>query len=107
MLRSLSLASCVPVTLLPSLISRPIKLDVCYDSQCRFDCNLGVWVCSGSNGRNAAKVVMYEDVGKKQVLQFTSVLRGCRSMLQAVQNFDSCLSELSSTRLRDLLTFGR
>lgn len=66
-----------------------------------------LYASSGSNGRNAAKVVMYEDVGKKQVLQFTSVLRGCRSMLQAVQNFDSCLSELSSTRLRDLLTFGK
>lgn len=72
-----------------------------------FCCNSDFWLCSGANGRNAAKVVMYEDVGKRQVLQFTAVLRGCRSMLQAVEHFDSCLSELTSGRLRDLLTFGK
>ena len=49
---------------------------------------------------------MYEDVGKKQVLQFTAALRGCRSMLQAASQFDPCLAELTSTHLRDLLTLG-
>jgi hypothetical protein len=49
---------------------------------------------------------MYEDVGKKQVLQFTAALRGCRSMLQANSHFDPCLSKLTSSHLRDLLTFG-
>lgn len=49
---------------------------------------------------------MYEDVGKKQVLQFTAALRGCRSMLQAASHFDPCLLKLTSSHLRDLLTFG-
>lgn len=62
---------------------------------------------SEANGRNASKVVMYEDVGKKQVHQFTAALRGCRSMLQAAAAFESYLPELSSNRLRDLLTIGR
>lgn len=62
---------------------------------------------SEANGRNASKVVMYEDVGKKQVHQFTAALRGCRSILQGAATFESCLPELSSNRLRDLLTTGR
>lgn len=49
---------------------------------------------------------MYEDVGKKQVHQFTAALRGCRTMLQAAAYFESCLSDLNSTRLRDLLAPG-
>jgi len=81
-------------------------LTYCYDSSAGFCCNLDLSLCSGGSGRNAAKVVLYEDVGKKQVLHFTAALRGCRSMLQAVTHFDSCVSKLTSSRLRDLLTIG-
>jgi DNA mismatch repair protein MSH6 len=61
---------------------------------------------SGAKGRNAANVVMYEDVSKRQVHQFTAALRGCRAMLQAVNAFSTCLPSFLCPYLRDLLTLG-
>ncbi|KAH9551678.1 hypothetical protein CY35_09G025900 [Sphagnum magellanicum] len=62
---------------------------------------------SGAKGRNAANVVMYEDVSKRQVHQFTAALRGCRAMLQAVTAFSTCLPSFLCPYLRDLLTLGK
>ncbi len=51
-------------------------------------------------------MVMYEDVSKRQVHQFTAALRGCRAMLLAVTAFSTCLPSFLCPYLKDLLTLG-
>ncbi|XP_068662211.1 DNA mismatch repair protein MSH6 isoform X2 [Aristolochia californica] len=61
----------------------------------------------GANGRNANKVVLYEDAAKKQLKEFVLVLRGCQTMMQACTSLGSMLDTVESTLLHELLTPGR
>lgn len=61
---------------------------------------------SEANGRNANKVVLYEDAGKKQLQEFISALRGCESMSQACSSLGVILENVESRLLHHLLTPG-
>ncbi|GBG86212.1 hypothetical protein CBR_g41117 [Chara braunii] len=61
---------------------------------------------AGGSGRFAQNVVLYEDSSKRHLGQFTSVLRGCRAMVRAIQEFKSCEKDISSSLLRHLVTPG-
>ncbi|KAL5699852.1 DNA mismatch repair protein msh6 [Ranunculus cassubicifolius] len=60
----------------------------------------------GANGRNANKVVLYEDASKKQLNEFISALRGCELLAGACSGFSVALKHLESPLLRRLLTTG-
>lgn len=62
--------------------------------------------CSESNGRNANKVVLYEDAAKKQLQEFISALRGCELMIHACSSLGSILENVDSGALDHLLTLG-
>lgn len=62
--------------------------------------------CSEANGRNANKVVLYEDAAKKQLQEFISVLRGCELMTQACSTLGVILENVESKQLHHLLTPG-
>eukprot|EP00850_Spirogloea_muscicola_P017997 SM000160S02538 [mRNA] locus=s160:118607:128498:+ [translate_table: standard] len=67
-------------------------------------------ICASSligGGREAAHVVLYEDSARRSLLEFTSVLKGCRAMVCFVDVFAPTLSSLTSLRLRWLLTPGQ
>lgn len=66
-----------------------------------------VFASSESNGRNANKVVLYEDAAKKQLQEFISVLRGCELMAQACSSLGSILENVESILLQHLLTPGK
>ncbi|CAN6469121.1 unnamed protein product [Victoria cruziana] len=55
-------------------------------------------------GRNANKVVLYEDAAKKQLHEFITALRGCETMVQSCAVFSSIQDDLTSTTLQHLLT---
>ena len=57
--------------------------------------------------RDAAKVVLYEDVSKKRVLAFIGTLKALKKVQQAIAAFSSCSSDISSSYLLDLVTPGR
>lgn len=61
---------------------------------------------SEANGRNANKVVLYEDASKKQLQQFISTLRGCEIMANACFSLGMTLDNTDSKLLHDLLTPG-
>lgn len=61
---------------------------------------------SEANGRNANKVVLYEDAAKKQLQQFISALRGCEIMVNACFSLGAILDNTDSKLLHDLLTPG-
>lgn len=63
-------------------------------------------MCSESNGRNANKVVLYEDAAKKQLQEFVTALRGCETMTQACSSLSSVLDSVESSLLNELLTPG-
>ncbi|KAL2641782.1 hypothetical protein R1flu_009369 [Riccia fluitans] len=63
-----------------------------------------LYAASDENGRNAQKVVLYEDAQKKLLLELLATLRGCRSLLQAVNSFETVVSKLSSSRLKQLIS---
>ncbi|CAN0888815.1 DNA mismatch repair protein MSH6 [Linum grandiflorum] len=65
-----------------------------------------MFACSEANGRNANKVVLYEDASKKQLQEFTSALRGCELMAQACSSLSVILQTSESQKLRFLLTPG-
>lgn len=62
--------------------------------------------CSEANGRNANKVVLYEDAAKKQLQEFISALRGCELMAQACSSLGVILKDVTSGQLHYLLTPG-
>ncbi|BBN02356.1 DNA mismatch repair protein MSH6 [Marchantia polymorpha subsp. ruderalis] len=59
---------------------------------------------SDESGRNAQKVVLYEDAAKKLLQELLATLRGCQALLQAVKSFEVVLPELSSDRLKQLIS---
>lgn len=62
--------------------------------------------CSEANGRNASKVVFYEDAAKKLLQEFISTLRGCELMAQACSSLGVILRIVESGLLLHLLTPG-
>ncbi|XP_010259327.1 PREDICTED: DNA mismatch repair protein MSH6 isoform X2 [Nelumbo nucifera] len=62
---------------------------------------------SEANGRNANKVVLYEDAAKKQLQEFTTALRGCELMVQACTSLGAILDSVKSHLLQHLLTPGK
>ncbi|KAK8540982.1 hypothetical protein V6N13_061030 [Hibiscus sabdariffa] len=66
-----------------------------------------IFASSEANGRNANKVVLYEDAAKKQLQEFISALRGCELMVQACSSLGVVLEDVESTQLHHLLTTGK
>lgn len=66
-----------------------------------------IFSSSVSNGRNATKVVLYEDAAKKQLQEFISALRGCELMIHACSSLGSILENVDSVLLHHLLTLGK
>lgn len=62
--------------------------------------------CSDASGRNANKVVLYEDASKKQLQEFISALRGLEVMAQACLSLSVILNDVKSRQLSHLLTPG-
>lgn len=62
--------------------------------------------CSEANGRNASKVVLYEDAAKKQLQEFIQALYGCELMAQACSSLGPILNSVESRLLHHLLTPG-
>ncbi|KAL2345471.1 hypothetical protein Fmac_006756 [Flemingia macrophylla] len=60
-----------------------------------------------ASGRNANKVVLYEDASKKQLQEFISALRGCEQMAQACSSLGVILNHVKSKQLHHLLTLGK
>ncbi|KAM0952719.1 putative DNA mismatch repair protein MutS/MSH [Dioscorea sansibarensis] len=60
-----------------------------------------------ANGRNAHRVVLYEDAAKKQLQEFISALRCCEVMAQACSTLSTILAKTESTLLHHLLTPGK
>ncbi|XP_057474469.1 DNA mismatch repair protein MSH6-like [Actinidia eriantha] len=66
-----------------------------------------IFASSEANGRNANKVVLYEDASKKQLQEFISALRGCELMTQACSALGVILESVESRLLHHLLTPGK
>lgn len=62
--------------------------------------------CSKACGRNANKVVLYEDAAKKQLQEFISALHGCELMVQICCSLGVILEHVESRQLHHLLTPG-
>ncbi|CAA7388969.1 unnamed protein product [Spirodela intermedia] len=60
-----------------------------------------------ANGRNANKVILYEDASRKQLQEFVACLRGCEVMAKACSSLGSILEETKSNLLLYLLTPGK
>ncbi|KAL0389708.1 UNVERIFIED_CONTAM: DNA mismatch repair protein MSH6 [Sesamum calycinum] len=65
-----------------------------------------IFAASEANGRNANKVVLYEDAAKKQLQEFISALRGCEMMIHACSSFGAILENVESRLLHHLLLPG-
>ncbi|OVA16806.1 DNA mismatch repair protein MutS [Macleaya cordata] len=65
-----------------------------------------LFASSEANGRNANKVVLYEDAAKKQLQEFIAALRGCELMAQACSSLSMKLDNVESSLLQRLLTPG-
>ncbi|KAH9626876.1 hypothetical protein KSS87_002276 [Heliosperma pusillum] len=62
---------------------------------------------SEANGRNANKIILYEDAAKKQLQEFISALRGCEVMALACSSLSSILDNTESELLHRLLVPGK
>lgn len=62
--------------------------------------------CSEGSGRNASKVVLYEDASKRQLQEFLGALRGCEAMALACSSLRSILVDSKSSLLHHLLAPG-
>ncbi|WJX79846.1 DNA mismatch repair protein msh6 [Trifolium repens] len=60
-----------------------------------------------ASGRNANKVVLYEDSSKKQLQEFISALRGLELMAEACSSLGVILNDVKSRQLSQLLTPGK
>ncbi|XP_057782207.1 DNA mismatch repair protein MSH6 [Salvia miltiorrhiza] len=65
-----------------------------------------IFAGSEASGRNANKVVLYEDAAKKKLQEFISVLRGCELMTNACSALGAILENVESRLLRHLLIPG-
>lgn len=65
-----------------------------------------IFASSEANGRNANKVVLYEDASKKQLQEFISALRGCELMIHSIASFGGNLGNVESRLLHHLFTPG-
>ncbi|PIA61132.1 hypothetical protein AQUCO_00300566v1, partial [Aquilegia coerulea] len=61
--------------------------------------------CEG-NGRNANKVILYEDAGKRKLQELISALRGCELLAGAFSSLSVVRNNVESTLLGSLLTSG-
>lgn len=61
---------------------------------------------SEASGRNASKVVLYEDAAKKKLQELVSALRGCELMYEACSALGVILKNVESRQLHYLLTTG-
>ncbi|KAI6674542.1 hypothetical protein NL676_002448 [Syzygium grande] len=66
-----------------------------------------VFSSSEACGRNANKVILYEDAAKKQLQEFISVLRGCELLVDAFSSLGVILENVESRQLVHLLTPGK
>ncbi|ONH94116.1 hypothetical protein PRUPE_8G271300 [Prunus persica] len=66
-----------------------------------------VFSSSKACGRNANKVVLYEDAAKKQLQEFISALHGCELMVQICCSLGVILEHVESRQLHHLLTPGQ
>ncbi|KAL8149108.1 hypothetical protein AgCh_006203 [Apium graveolens] len=66
-----------------------------------------VFAGSEASGRNANKVVLYEDASKKQLQEFISALRGCELMNHACFLLGGTLENINFGPLHHLLTPGK
>lgn len=66
-----------------------------------------VFSSSEACGRNANKVVLYEDAAKKQLQEFISALRGCELLVEAFSSLGVLLENTESRQLVHLLTPGK
>ncbi|RAL49223.1 hypothetical protein DM860_014441 [Cuscuta australis] len=66
-----------------------------------------IFASSEGNGRNANKVVLYEDAANKQLHQFISALRGCELMACACASLGFTLESTDSKLLHNLLVSGK
>uniref|UniRef100_A0A6N2MZA2 DNA mismatch repair protein n=1 Tax=Salix viminalis TaxID=40686 RepID=A0A6N2MZA2_SALVM len=66
-----------------------------------------IFSTSKANGRNANKVVLYEDAAKKQLQEFISALRSCELVAQACSSLAVILENVESGQLHHLLTPGK
>ncbi|XP_008235198.1 PREDICTED: DNA mismatch repair protein MSH6 [Prunus mume] len=66
-----------------------------------------VFSSSKACGRNANKVVLYEDAAKKQLQEFISALHGCELMVQTCCSLGVILEHVESRQLHHLLTPGQ
>ncbi|CAL0311136.1 unnamed protein product [Lupinus luteus] len=66
-----------------------------------------IFSTSEASGRNATKVVLYEDASKKQLQEFISALRGCELMAQACSSLGVVLNHVESRQLHHLLIPGK
>lgn len=61
----------------------------------------------GGMGRDAMKVVLYEDNAKRRVAAMIAGLRGLQTLNQAIKGFQPVLPTLASSLLQQLLTPGK
>ncbi|XP_027099310.1 DNA mismatch repair protein MSH6-like isoform X1 [Coffea arabica] len=66
-----------------------------------------IFASSEATGRNANKVILYEDAAKKQLQEFISALRGCELIYHACSSLASILENVDSRLLHHLLTPGK
>ncbi|KAK7337513.1 hypothetical protein VNO77_18092 [Canavalia gladiata] len=66
-----------------------------------------IFSTSEGSGRNANKVVLYEDAAKKQLQEFISALRGCELMAEACSSLGIILNNVKSRQLNHLLTHDK
>ncbi|KAJ4838664.1 DNA mismatch repair protein msh6 [Turnera subulata] len=66
-----------------------------------------IFASSGASGRNATKVVLYEDAAKKLLQEFIAALRGCEVMAQACSSLGAILKNVESQKLHHLLSPGK
>ncbi|KAF8006661.1 hypothetical protein BT93_K0846 [Corymbia citriodora subsp. variegata] len=66
-----------------------------------------VFSSSEACGRNANKVILYEDAAKKQLQEFISALRGCELLVEAFSSLGVVLENIESRHLVHLLTPGK
>ncbi|XP_021770096.1 DNA mismatch repair protein MSH6-like isoform X2 [Chenopodium quinoa] len=66
-----------------------------------------LFASSEANGRNASKIVLYEDAAKKQLQEFISALRACEVMIVACSSLGSILDKTDSKLLHHLLVPGK
>ncbi|CAL9753886.1 unnamed protein product [Musa acuminata subsp. burmannicoides] len=66
-----------------------------------------LFVSCEAHGRNANRVILYEDAAKKRLQEFIASLHGCEAMIQACSSLDTVLTSTESTLLHYLLTPGK